>query len=399
MRVLIWASTLQADILALALHLERRPGCELIVAADGLRAFRGEPIAVARPLGSTVIDRNCASAAAVVAAFAPDVVVCDNHFPEFPAARRVASLWHGLGWKATPEHDVKVRLAHVQRLTGIDPRRPNARFLAQCYHENDRDWRILRWGVAPENCALIGSCFRDLLRHPPYKREQVARSYRIDVVSRPTLLVNLTWHYGRILPGGGWPDRRGAALHEDLALFRAILGLAADRGANALVCLHDRWRYDSSLLEELKTAAASFPNVELKHKDERPDNLADLLVADAMVSNLSSFVTFFYNLGRPTVHLCPPPGNDVQMMRMVRGRPRAQNPGAEPPWMLPPEDNGGLTAHDRDEALTAIDRALAEPDCCRERERDWLDRHLYMPAEGSSERMAAALERLVAGDP
>ncbi|HWA15140.1 MAG TPA: hypothetical protein VG817_01820, partial [Gemmatimonadales bacterium] len=132
MRVLLWVSTLQADILALALHLECRADVDLLIATDGLQAWRTEPIALARPLRSPMLERGEAATRDAVARFRADVVVCDNHFPEFPAAPRVVYLWHGLGWKATPPGDIATRLGHIKRLSGADPRQPNANFLAQC---------------------------------------------------------------------------------------------------------------------------------------------------------------------------------------------------------------------------------------------------------------------------
>jgi hypothetical protein len=389
MRVLIWASTLQADVLALALHLDRRPGCGLLVAAEGLAGYLREPIARARPLQALTIDRRTKEVGKIVSAYRPHVVVCDNHFPEFEAAPRVCLMWHGLGWKATPRGDVRVRLGHVRRLTGLDPRRANPRFLAQCYGGPDLEWRTRRWGIDAGSCAVTGSCFADLIGDPPYTREALAPVYRIDVAARRTLLVNFTWHHGGLFPGRAMPRDR------EIAFFRAVLARASDHGANALVCLHDRRRYDAAFLAALHGAAARFPHVELKHKDERPDNLADLLVADAMVTNLSSFVTFFYRSGRPSVHLCPPEGDGARMMRLTRLGPRPRRAEGPTAWMNAPEDNGGLTARDPAAALAAIDRALSEPSCCRERSRAWLARHVSDPEGGASARLADALERLV----
>ena len=291
MRVLLWVSTLQTDILALALHLDAQPDCALLIAVEGRDAYLAEPIARARPIAARLLERSDDATRAAVLAFQPDVVVCDNHFPGFPAAPRVVHLWHGLGWKATSAHNLKVRLRHIAHLTGGDPRRPNPRFVAQCYHERDRSWRIDNWGLAPENCQVVGSCFSDLLLHPPYTREALAPSYRLDL-ARPTLPLNLTWHYGRIFPGSWQPALFGRSpMETDLAFIRSVFARASAQGWNVLMCLHDRWRYEPAYLDALRREAARFPHVALKHKNERPDNLADLVVADAFVTNLSSFVT------------------------------------------------------------------------------------------------------------
>jgi hypothetical protein len=397
MRVLVWASTLQADILALARQLDQRPDTDLLVAAEGLEAWRREPIARALPFRARMLDRAAPTTPADAMAFRADVVVCDNHFPEFPAAPRVCWLWHGLGWKAKDSKDVEVNAGHIGRLTGIDPRRPNPRFLAQCYHARDRDWRIRSWGFAPANCLVTGSCFSDLILAPPYSRADLAPHYRIDITGRRTLLLNFGWHYGRIFPGTWQPKRFGRSpMEADVAFIRSLFARADAQGVNVLFCLHDRWRYETAYLEALHREAGRFPHVEFKHKNERPDNLADLVVADAWVSNLSSFVTFFYHTGRPSVHLCPRPGATIRFSRVTRLglRARPAEPAAE--WMNQPEDNGGLTAYDAGEALTAVDRALTEPDCCRERARRWLDDHVEGSDGQASRRLADAIAGLCA---
>jgi hypothetical protein len=397
MRVLVWATTLQADILALAQHLDQRPDTELLVATEGLEAWLNEPMARVRPFRAPMLDRRAPDTPANAMAFRADVVVCDNHFPEFPAAPRLCFLWHGLGWKAKDAKDLEVNVGHIERLTGASPRNPNPCFLAQCYHDRDRDWRVERWGFAPGNCEVTGSCFSDLILAPPYTRAELAPSYRIDVVRRPTLVLNLGWHYGRIFPGSWQPRLFGRSpMAADLAFVRSLFERARARGANVLFCLHDRWRYEPAYLEALGREAARFPEVELKHKDERPDNLADLLVADAWVSNLSSFVTFFYHLGKPSVHLCPRPGAEVRYSRVTRFGLRARRADRETEWMNQPEDNGGLTACDAEEAEARIEQALTEPDCCRVRARDWLARHVARSDGQASRRLGDAIARLSA---
>lgn len=388
-RILLWVSTLQADILALALHLDGRDDCELLIATDGLEAWWGEPIARVRPLRAPMLERSERVTRDAVARFQADVVVCDNHFPEFPAAPRVVHLWHGLGWKATSAGDIGTRLDHIRRLSGGDPRQPNANFLAQCYHQRDRDWRVSSWGIAPENCRVVGSCFSDLLLAPPYRREELAPAYRIPVGERPTLLVSFTWHYGRIFPGSWQPKRFGRSpMDADLGFLAEVAGRARDHGTSILLCLHDRWRYEAAYLEALHREAARFPHVEIKHKNEHPDNLADLVVADAMITNLSSFITYFYHTGRPTVHLAPRPGETMTVSRMKRGTLKAVKTEPGKLWMNDPEDNGGFTAYDAEGALAAISRALTEPESCRVRAKSWLDRHLLPADERRSKALA-----------
>ena len=375
MKVRIWATTLQADIIALALHLDGRADCEPLVVAEGLDAFQREPIARARPLRAPCLERDATGTRDAVRAFAADVVVADNHLPEFRAAPNVCTLWHGLGWKARGRADIAAFHKRVRELTGQDGSTANPRLLAQCYGAPDRDWRVDSWGLHPDNCEVLGMAFTDLLLDPPFAREDLAAHYRIDVVAKPTVLLNFTWHYGRIFPGAWTPPgllSRSSAFEQDLALLEQVIDTVLERGANVLFCLHDRKRYEPAYLAALHAIAERRTDVQLKHKCEHPDNLADLMVADVMVSNLSSFITYFYASGRPSVHLCPAQdgASEIKLARLKRGKLRARSVDAGGDlWMNAPTDNGGLTARSAEQALEAIATALDQPDCCVERSR------------------------------
>jgi hypothetical protein len=58
MRILLWATTLQADILSLALSLDQCDGIELMVVAEGLSAYLRQPIAAVRPTRAAMHDRS-----------------------------------------------------------------------------------------------------------------------------------------------------------------------------------------------------------------------------------------------------------------------------------------------------------------------------------------------------
>ena len=249
---------------------------------------------------------------------------------------------------------------------------------------------------------VTGSCFADLLRvGVPYSKAELERAYSLDL-SKKTLLVNITWHYGRIFPGSWRPRWFGTSpFADDLEFLRRLFRRVRDHGANVLLCLHDRKRYEPRYMEALHRLAREHgPGVTLRHKDEHPDNWADLVVADAMISNLSSFATFFYHLGKPSVHICPPAGTrEVHGARYsssgLRRRPRD---AATLAWMNDPKDNGGLSAETAEQALDAVSTALTDPECCRERAAQWLAAHVASPAESASARFESELERFARGD-
>jgi hypothetical protein len=389
-RVLLWATTLQADILALAYHLDQRRDCSLLIVTEHADSFLKSPIARLRPIAAPLLDRSARNVEATALQFKADVVVCDNHFPKFEAAPRVCAMWHGLGWKARASTEVQAFFGNVKKLTGLDARAPNPRFLAQCYHARDFEWRTAQWGIAPENCRVTGSCFADLLQKP-------APEYGLDL-SRKTVLVNITWHYGRIFPGSWQRKLLGtAAFEEDMEFLRELIHRMKSRGVNLLFCLHDSKRYEAEYLAAMQRLLAESPDgISVRHKDHHPDNWADLSVGDVMISNLSSFSTFFYHSGRPVVHLCPPEEEgDISFAQYSWfGLHRRLRKSSMPRWMNSPNDNGGITASTASAAFEALDTALENPDCCRERSKRWIDTHLALPEPSASECLASELQRL-----
>lgn len=433
MRILLWATHLQTDLLALAYALDRADDVDLLIVVPDPNRFLAEPISRVMPLGAQILDRNHRATFRRARAFRADAVVADNHLPPAGLSRRLAYLWHGLGWKARSRKDLTHLYRQVEDITGLDPRDFNPRFLAQCYGEPDRHWRITEWKLHPESCVVTGMCFSDLLLHPPYERADLASDYQIDVAHHPVVLLSVTWHFGGAVAHTSVPHLAGIrerardaivlasralprlasdritshlpppiTWESERALLQGLLTTARDHGAHVLLCLHERKRYDPAYLHAVHELARQVGGVQVKHKNEHPDNLADLLVTDVMVSNLSSFITYFYVTGRPTVHLHPlPKGGHAPALRasLSLGRVRYRRPDPdEPLFMCDPEDNGGLLARDPEGAREALTRALEEPDCCQNAAADWLSRHVH-PIDGAtaSPRLVQALRGLAEG--
>ncbi len=385
-RVLIWATHLQTDILALASYLDTCADVALLVVTPGLEAFLQEPFAKARPLQAQLLDRDDPGTFANVRAFAADVAVADNHVPPKGTAPRLFYMWHGLGWKARGALDLKVFYRQVTRMIGSDPRMPGAPFMAQCYGPADRAWRIENWRLPATACAEIGMTFSDLLLAPPYGKADVAPRYKIDVIGRRTVMLSITWHYGGIFAATPSPRRtlqglagRRPTRGQDKAFLDRMIETVRARGANLLVCLHDRKRYDPEFVEAVLQLQAEHGFMEVRFKDEHPDNLSDLLVSDVMVSNLSSFLAYYYVLGRPAVHLLPvsPDTGLIERRIMVFSRFRLRAwKGTRAAWMLDPSDIGGPAAANGDEAIAAVTAALDDPAPATAEAAYWLERHV-----------------------
>ena len=89
-RVIVWATHLQTDILALAAHLDTCRDVELLIVAADTAAFRREPIAGSLKLWARLLDRNDPQTMRRVQVFRADVVVADNHVPPKGTAPRLA---------------------------------------------------------------------------------------------------------------------------------------------------------------------------------------------------------------------------------------------------------------------------------------------------------------------
>ena len=383
-RVVVWATHLQTDILALAVHLDACPDVELLIVAADTAAFRREPIARALQLRARLLDRNHSRTMLRVRAFSADVAVADNHVPPRGIAPRLFYMWHGLGWKARSRLDLATFYFQVRRLTGADPRRANRRFMAQCYGPVDRDWRIGDWELPRAACVETGMAFAALLRDPPYDPAALGAQYRIEVARRKTVLLSITWHSGGIFTGG-----------DDGAFVRDLLGAVRGRGADLLICLHDRHRYPAALLAKLEALAASEPGCELRFKSDHPDNLCDLLVADVMVSNLSSFLTYFYVLGRPAIHIVPELAARLDRVTMLFSRFRLRRRiRSEAAWMIDPSDTGGPRASDPQGAIAATLAALDDPAPGAAQAIRWLERHVPWLDDQAPARIKQAIEAL-----
>ncbi|HTV20281.1 MAG TPA: hypothetical protein VMG12_16465 [Polyangiaceae bacterium] len=387
MKICFWATSFQADNQALAVALCREPGVEVVVALDDPDRYRSEPVWDVLPFGGRLLDRRAASTLDAIEAFAPDCLIVDNHLPKRRLAPRLYVLWHGYGWRVDDLSTMKKEL--VKLIGPVDAR--NDRFRWNAFGPIDRSYRIEHSGFAPENVVAGGSPYSDLLIPGAPRRVQLdARSvqahYRIDL-QRPTLLLGMTWHHGGAL--GHWGDDQ--ALHEALALH------LERRGANLLIRMHDRHRYEAADVARMERLSERHPNVQLKFKSSSPDSLVDVLLSSAMISNYSSFLNAWYHTGKPSLHIDPVAHGSPNYRRDWRwGRLRVKKV-ADPlaSWKLAPDDVGGLVARDFDQLLAGVDRALDEPSCCAAAAAAFNQRHVTAADGHTSARIARELRTWV----
>ncbi len=390
LRVCIWSSGFQADTQALALALAAEPDIALTVALPEPARYLAEPVNRFLPLDARLVDRATPGLARTLAREGFDLLIVDNHLPDTAIAPRLLVLWHGFGWRID---DLSTMRRELGKLVG-DVTRPNPRFRWQAVGAWDRDYRIRHSGLAPENVVALGSAYSDLLRpgHQPLDRAALAAlaadRYTVDL-TRPLVLLGLTWHHGAAL--AQWGD--------DAALLARLFAEVEARGAGVLLRMHDRHRFEPAYLRQLEAAIAGRPGVQLRFKDEHPDSLVDLLLADVLVSNYSSLLNAWYHTGKPSVHLDPhAPGQAVyQYRRWKGGRLRAETrKRAEEVWKLDPGEIGGLRARSFEEALAQVARGLAEPGCCAAAARGFTDRYVLGADGGTRARMLQFLREWLA---
>ena len=405
MRILVWATYPQYDIMAFASYLDRTHGVELLVVTRQLAAFLAQPFARVRPFSAPLLDWDDPSVPARVRAFRADVAIMDNRLPPIGAAPRLVNIGHGLGWKNVGPADLWIYHQGQTRFTGHDTRLTNPNLLVLCYGDTDLRWRTERWGLDPANCRKIGMPFADLVVDPPYTREQLAGNYRIDI-RKKTVLLNITWHYGGVFAqpaSGGWIKRFSSGNRDrDFDFIERLAKATAARDANVLFCLHERKRYRPTIRRRFEAIAARYQNMELKYKDDRPDNLADLIVSDVMISNYSSFITPFYLLGRPAIHIRPV-ASDVSafkfsMLTFAGLWARTASVDKEA-YMMDLNDTGGPIVESSDDTIDAVLAALDDPSGYRTTTEAWLNRHLHRPHGAAAARLFGEIQAMCATAP
>jgi hypothetical protein len=383
MRICFWATSFQADNQALASYLSGRAGVQVVVALDAPDRYRSEPVTRLLPFAGTLLDRQAPATLDAIAAFAPDCLIVDNHLPKRRLAQRLYVLWHGYGWRID---DLATMKRELRKLVG-NVERPNDAFRWQAFGEPDRAYRIQHSGFAPDNVLALGSAYSDLLlpgaplavRIDP---RSVQDHYRVDL-ARPTLLLGMTWHHAGAL--AHWGD--DAVLHEQLAEHVGRLG------ANLLIRMHDRHRYERAEVHRMEALASRHAHVELKFKDSHPDSLVDLLVSSGLISNYSSLLNAYYYTRKPTIHIDPIAHAGPNFRRDLRWgalrTKKVQDPLAS--WKLSPDDIGGLRVRSFPELLAAVSQSLAEPACCSAAAQAFVARHITQADGRSCERIANAL--------
>jgi hypothetical protein len=381
----VWASCLQTDILALTHALADCGAVELQVATSRPRTFREQLIQRVKPLNVPLLDIEHWATLCRVRRFQPELIITDGQLPEIPLASRLLYMWHGLGmWKVKPREEIADFAMQAHPHAG-DITRPTARFLAHGYGDTTCSWLTAGWGIAPENCRPMGMPFSDWILSPPYDRRQARKAIGLGDALGPTVALSLTWHYGARMDAWGRLNDLAAAVLERIRRHRGRL----------LLCLHDCGFFDDSIVDELSRFAARHDDVYLRPRNLYPDNLADLLAADVMVSNYSSFLGYFYVTGRPSIHLDPrrADGTHPRIASYATGYRKLHQVDRHDVHLNPLENHGGLAVRGYDELSAALDRALADPGCCQVRSERFLGDHVAAMDGRTSRRMVNEILR------
>ena len=386
-KVCFWATSFQADNQALAHYLAELPDFEVVVALDHPEGYRREPVNALLPFKGRLVDRQSRATRKELSRFAPDVLVVDNHLPDYPIAPRCLVLWHGFGWRVD---DLSGMRRELGKLFG-EVTRPNPAFRWSAFGKWDRTYRVEHSLLDPENVLAMGAPYSDLLlpgspTRAQFRPDAVQTSYSLDLVGRKTVTVGLTWHHGG--PLGHWGN--------DEALLNELVHRIGQLGANVLLRMHDRHRYERRDVRRVEALAKRHDHVQVKFKSDHPDSLVDLLVTDVLVSNYSSLLNAFYYTGRPSVHIDPIDAAAGEYVhRILRGgKLRARRVREDPSqqWKLSPDEIGGLRARSFPELCAAIEQALADEHCCQQQAADFCRRYIEQVDGQTCHRFRQLLE-------
>ena len=375
LNVLVWATTFGADLWSLTKYLDAREDVRVRVLLKGLDAYRRQPIARLMPLSAPMRERRPWHHVVGWPGFVPDVTVMDNWIPKRAPSPNGFVLWHGFGWKGPNDREEFAPLhRNLARCWG-DPTAPNDHFRWQCFGPSDFQHRTQTSGFHPDNCRILGAASHDDLR-VPLARDRVADDYPLDIVGRKNVLIAPTWHYGEVFAHWG----------RDADLFERLVARIGQIGANAIIRLHDSYRFEPAYRQFLSELDVRHDHVQLKFKDQAPDNYVDLQIADVLITNFSSIANLFYATRRPTIHVYPVASADEAFMWRTFDDGQLVQREIESVryiWKFPPEQNGGLLARDFDTLLQQVELALAEPDCCRDVCEAFLAEHM-LGADGQN---------------
>lgn len=387
MKILIYATTFGADLLSLSQFLSKQKSVEVKVLMKDVERFRKEGISKLWNLDIPLFESNKLNMLKGVNGFVPDITIMDNNIPLRALSPKALVLWHGYGWKG-PNDEEEFKWIHRNiRVSWGDMKTPNPNIKWQCFGEIDYKHRTKVSGFHPENCEVLGSASHDYLLKPVPKKD-LQPFYPFDIVNKKTVLIAPTWHYGEVF--SHWGD--------DDTLFNKVLKELESRDVNAILRLHDSYRFDHHYIEFFQNLEEKYPNVMLKFKDTNPDNFLDLQVADVLVTNFSSIANLFYATKRPSVHIYPVKNEDESFMwrnKTILGIRKKMVDSVKFIWKYPPEDNGGLLSRSFEEMLDQIIYSLENPECCVQSSQKYLDKHMIGADGQNCERIWNTIQDLV----
>ncbi len=387
MNVLIKASTFGADLFWFTHYLDKMPDVTVKVLLPEPDKFLKEGIAKLFPLKADLSKKTIMNYIFRPGTFRPDVTIMDNKIPIKAASPNGFMLWHGFGWKGPNDVEEFSWLHRSIRSAWGSAMEPNPNFRWQCFGPWDFEHRTKISGFHPENCRILGAASHDLLRNP-LPKEKMQPYFPFDIVNKKTVLIAPTWHYGEVFSHWGKDD----------VLFERLFRHIEDLGANIILRLHDSFRFDDHYVEFLEQLAIEHPNVLLKFKDRNPDNLLDMMASDVLVTNFSSIANLYYATGRPTIHVYPVKSEDEEFQwrkSTLLGVRSEKVDSVKYIWKLSPDENGGLLSNNFDELIEQLDHSLAEPDCCEEKSKAFLDKYMLGADGKSCERIWKAVKELV----
>ncbi|MGV8074696.1 MAG: CDP-glycerol glycerophosphotransferase family protein [Syntrophobacteraceae bacterium] len=345
------------------------PRFEVVVIVPNLSAYLKEPINQLYPWKSPLLNRDDRQTIPFLKEFQADVNVVDNHYPPAKLSPLLVNVWHGSGWRGLQDKaHFKEVYRSIKRLTGLNPDKPNPALIWTTAGETRRQYRIGVSGFHPDNVLATGQTYTDDIVQNKISRDAALCYYPPDFAGKKICLFAPTWHFGRIF--SHWGD--------DEAIIQSMIERLSSINGALILRMHDRKRFDAAYLAQIESLCARYNNVVVKFKDEHQDNLLDMTVADCMVSNYSSMLTFFYGTGKPSIHAYPFEKGRQRFLYRIwkRGKVRVMEaPVGDNIWSLSPEETGGPIAHSVQETLDLVEMALTDSTIGNSMARQFIEKH------------------------
>jgi CDP-glycerol glycerophosphotransferase (TagB/SpsB family) len=302
----------------------------------------------------------------------PDFCIVTNTVPDQEYMNYI-QIHHGFGWKG---EDLR---KNYEREPSFDEF-PFIKY-STAYSEYDKKYRNGR-GYSHDKIITVGEIFSDDLLDQKFSTDDIKRCLKIS--ENKIILFSPSWdHSGR---SSGFFGNMYKTLMRDIIEFVAFIKMTEEKGFHVILRFHEKKRYKRHLITQvvLWFVSKKFTNITWHYLNEEPDPLPFLQIADLMISDISSIITYMYILEKPVILIT---SDDYSSANIF---PPNHN------WRIPMTDLIGEKVHNADSLLNAIQEMTSTSAVdYNKMQRKFVKRYFHNVDGGTAERfMKSILNRL-----